>query len=1141
MMSDSRGEQGMVKNGRKIPIPPLMTERQRLDLRASMLSSPILCHHRAAAERRAQLRKRNVNRKSATMPAPHALRLMGRRVHVFGTALAVYSALKACELCGLRRAAAWEAVHTWCARRLLHLARGRRGLWVKCAQYVASRGDVVPEAYVRVLGECLDDCPPDEREVVERIVREEVWRVCGKRVGSVFVGFDGGDCLASASVAGVYRARLKKGGREVVLKVQHPEVGEWLLSDLRDLEWVLGVVGSAEPEFDLRVMLQAWLEKVPGEIDFRCEMENVLKVRRLLEGEADAKALSTTAVDTAGQMKVGGVEGRLEAVKQRLTCSVPRPVEELTTDKMFVMDYVDGCKLTDIAALNAAGVDLEVLVEDITRAFGLQLIVSGYLHGDLHPGNILVEGLGGGGGNAVPVFLDYGVMVELDDRKRLGFARLIIAAYENDSYALLASFSDMGIELNRADPTASMELINFLFRSTVSREQTVQETTQFRDRMIQHREDASANTTALAQADVADPDETLRRPLVESYPGYLIFFLRTLACLRGLATLLDVQHEYLPVLAEYSRRALRDACPVGRRMRAVVYRPSAAEIVAARGREKASVFSITRPGGGVRLEGWRGSRLRARLEKAFEALYEHDLMVGMQVAVYHKGELVCDMAAGKMGRNNPRPVRNDTLFCGFGASEVIPALLVAQMQDRENIAYEDRLGKYWPEYGVAGKENTTVGDLLTHATGLCGVSPSDMSMRRLRDDRAGIVQHLEAAEPVHPPGSSHVHKFYDLNFGWLAAELVERVSGLQFPAALSVLTDRLGISAECYCGNMPAHIVPDTPTGRVASLCNSIISDLGMYSASAGHAAPSTSSSSSSSSSSSITSETTSDTASIPGEVPSCHRKTRKRLRLKRRNSTASLQSVSSDVSVEVGDTPDAKVYAGVQSSVEAARFAIESLSASLVSDEIGETSELDDLNSLPEYMLEPSYFNSPILRSSCVPSANAHFSARALARLYACFANDGEVDGVRILRKGRVAEMMRDVNAEEGAPGATGPREKVSYGGGLKLYDVERKSGRVEERGAIGCSGLGGSFGIAIPGEHNLAIAVTVNKLNIVSAASALAVYVVCKSLGAPVPSHIAKMERKAQAIMKRDKNKDLFSALKGATASDFATALAG
>lgn len=175
------------------------------------------------------------------MPAPHALRLMGRRAHVFGTALAVYSALKACELCGLRRAAAWEAVHMWCARRLLHLARGRRGLWVKCAQYVASRGDVVPEAYVRVLGECLDDCPPDEREIVERIVTEELWRVCGREVESVFDGFDGGDCLASASVAGVYRARLKKGGREVVLKVQHPEVGEWLLSDLKDLEWVLGV------------------------------------------------------------------------------------------------------------------------------------------------------------------------------------------------------------------------------------------------------------------------------------------------------------------------------------------------------------------------------------------------------------------------------------------------------------------------------------------------------------------------------------------------------------------------------------------------------------------------------------------------------------------------------------------------------------------------------------------------------------------------------------------------------------------------------------------------------------------------------------------------------------------------------------
>jgi CubicO group peptidase (beta-lactamase class C family) len=454
------------------------------------------------------------------------------------------------------------------------------------------------------------------------------------------------------------------------------------------------------------------------------------------------------------------------------------------------------------------------------------------------------------------------------------------------------------------------------------------------------------------------------------------------------------------------------------------------------------------------------------------------------------------------------------------------------MQDAHGIGYGDRLGDRWPEYAVAGKQATTVGDLLSHATGLCGVVPPDMSMVRLRDDRAGIVRHLERAEPVHPPGSSHVHRFYDLTFGWLAAALVERVSGTPFPAGVGELAARLGISDECFCGNMPADLVPDTTTSRVASLSNSIMEDLELFGASSSSSppppAPPTSSSSVSSSASSCA-----GTPAAPPTAPA---------RLGRSSSSASLRSVSSNVSLDGGEgRPFSKPHSGAANSLELARCAIESLSASLTSDELGEAGELDDLHALPPYLLELNYFNSPTLRAACVPSATAHFSARALARLYACLANDGEVDGVRVLRRGRVAQMMNLLPHDPADPARTAPAgDRAAYGAGLRLYDVERKSGRVQERAAIGNSGLGGTMGFAIP-EHKLAVAVTVNKLNLVSAASALAVHVVCKSLGAPVPTQIANMERRARAVMRRENSNDIFAALKSATASDFAQALAG
>lgn len=1097
-----------------------------------------------------------------------------RRLHVFATAALVFCALKLAQMVGLAEERRWDALHRWCAGRLLRLAMRRGGLWVKCCQYVASRGDVLPGQYVEVLGGCLDDCPPDEEGVVWRIVDGEVRRACGKGVEDVFEGFDAGRPIASASVAQVHRARLRCDGREVVLKVQHPSIGEYLMADLNDLYRVLELVKMSDPEFDMSNMLSAWLEMVPKETDFLCEMANVQEVRAILEA---AKP---------------GLQTR--------SC-VPKPIEELSTPRLFVMEFVDGCKVTDHQALDAAGVNREVLVEEISRAFAL-MVTAGRLHGDMHPGNIMVDDLANGGR---PVLLDFGICVPLDEPTRLGFARLLVAAAENDSYSLLQSFADMGVELNRADPVASMELVNFLLRSTVPRDQTIAETSEFRDNMLSHRDrmaegsstaggiavdrratDSSVSTfpapndsqNALGTVDKQPPsapsspqvpppsssssstalsEDAHRRPLVDSYPGHIIFFLRTLACLRGLATSLGVQHAYLPVLAHFARSTLHDACPPSARIRELVYKPTREETAAR------AASGAPRPPRS--LESRRGRRVRYRLEKAFEMLADADLMVGVQVAVYHRGELIVDMSAGQMGRHNPRPMRSDSVVNGFGASEALVAVLLAQAQDEHDIDYDGLVGDHWPEYAVAGKEKTTVGDLLSHGTGLYGVVPPDMSMLRLRDDRDGIVKHLERAEPVHPPGTVHVHRFYDLNFGWLGASFLERVSGSPFPVQLAKLTSKLGIGDECFCGNLPDELVPDVTSSRVASLHNGILGDLELFTGASKPAAGRSPTQVPTASQTPLSTGTLqpvrsvadvhmdADAASLVSEDDHWDRTS-----VGSATDASSVAAMSSTRSA-AASTARPKMYQGPPNTLELARSAIESLSMSLTSDEHGEAGDLDDLNALPPYLLEPSYFNHPVMRDACVPSANAHFSARALARLYAALANDGEVGGVRILRKGRVAEMMTalyDSGESVGSSsGSAGPaegscsearpgqrRERVAYGAGLRLYDVVRKSGRVQQRAAIGCSGLGGTMAFAIPGEHKLAVAVTVNKLNVVSAASALAVHVACQALGAPVPMHIANLERKAREVQRGQKGGDIISALKGAmTTSDFAQALMG
>ncbi len=120
--------------------------------------------------------------------------------------------------------------------------------------------------------------------------------------------------------------------------------------------------------------------------------------------------------------------------------------------------------------------------------------------------------------------------------------------------------------------------------------------------------------------------------------------------------------------------------------------------------------------------------------------------------------------------------------------------------------------------------------------------------------------------------------------------------------------------------------------------------------------------------------------------------------------------------------------------------------------------------------------FNDMRTRKACVPSANGHFSARALARMYGALANGGEVDEVRLVSKGRVTEMQRIM---------TRLPDKVIMGiplvKGIGFFMGGSLNGMVGAAGpretAFGHPGAGGSIAFADP-EVGLSIAVTLNRM---------------------------------------------------------------
>ncbi|MBI5949275.1 MAG: beta-lactamase family protein [Chloroflexi bacterium] len=121
-------------------------------------------------------------------------------------------------------------------------------------------------------------------------------------------------------------------------------------------------------------------------------------------------------------------------------------------------------------------------------------------------------------------------------------------------------------------------------------------------------------------------------------------------------------------------------------------------------------------------------------------------------------------------------------------------------------------------------------------------------------------------------------------------------------------------------------------------------------------------------------------------------------------------------------------------------------------------------------------HFNGMPFRQACLPSANGHFTARALARMYAALAGDGSVDGVRLVSPGRIKLMQRvmttDVDRVLGVPMAKG----IGYFMGGEADGIHGPTGpRVS---AFGHSGAGGSVAFADP-EAGLSVAVTLNKMS--------------------------------------------------------------
>lgn len=227
--------------------------------------------------------------------------------------------------------------------------------FIKLGQLLSTRADLLPGPYLEALERLQDQIEPFSFEEVERIVSGEL----GVRISKAFAKFDPAP-LAAASLSQVHRATMRDG-REVVVKVQRPDIRELIVGDLEALNEMAHFLDQHT------------------ELGRRYEFENMLvNLRKSLLRELDFTIEANS----------------LHTIAQNLTefeeLIVPEPIDDFTTTRVLTMEYIAGKKITSLNPLRLMEIDGALLAEELFSAYLKQFLVDGLFHADPHPGNVFL-------------------------------------------------------------------------------------------------------------------------------------------------------------------------------------------------------------------------------------------------------------------------------------------------------------------------------------------------------------------------------------------------------------------------------------------------------------------------------------------------------------------------------------------------------------------------------------------------------------------------------------------------------------------------------------------------------------------------------------------------------------------------------
>ncbi len=303
-----------------------------------------------------------------------------------------------------------EMIETSLPERLMVAFTELGPSFIKLGQLLSSRPDLITEKYANEFKKLQDEVPPFPFESVKKIIESDT----GKSLSDIFKSIVELP-VAAASIAQVHNAVLTDGTK-VVVKVQRPDIKKVIENDLNIMKTISGLMIKYLPEAELfnpLGIVEEFSKTIKKELNFIEEIRNMERFRRNL------KIFNNVVI--------------------------PVIYPELTSDRVIIMERIEGIRIDNISSIEKLDVDRKEIARTYVNVYFKMILEDGFFHADPHPGNIFIMPDGKIG------IVDFGIVGWLSPEIMEKIAGVLSALVNKDFNSLVEQLIELGMTHENTD------------------------------------------------------------------------------------------------------------------------------------------------------------------------------------------------------------------------------------------------------------------------------------------------------------------------------------------------------------------------------------------------------------------------------------------------------------------------------------------------------------------------------------------------------------------------------------------------------------------------------------------------------------------------------------------------------------------